>query len=412
VPTPPAALVTRQPVYDADGEVFAYELLAAGGAEGAGDRRASARAIVQGVLGGVLDGLTSGGRLVVAVPADLLTGDLGPLLPAASVAVKVGPDADPADATLVATLADLRRRGALVVLSAFVPGDPRMDLLGHADLVGVDLSGGRHEGPLPRRSHAAGLPLLAEGIDSGPAFDVARDLGCRYFQGAVFVGSAIVAGGSPPGFRPVHLAMLEAVSRPEIDVVHLERVVKQDVQLTHAFLRYVNSASFGWRRRIDSLRHAFVLLGERQVRSWATLVVLADLAADRPQQLAVTAGVRARFCELLGDDVGVDAAPLELFTLGMFSLIDVLVGRPLREALAELPLSAAVQEALLGGVNPLRRVLDVVIAYESGEWALLGEALDGLGAGDERLLEHYLTAVDWAARTFDRSIAREEPVTA
>lgn len=401
-------LITRHPVYDERGELFGFQLAASGGVgEGAGgplDEASSARAIVQGVLSGALEGLAAGTRMVLEVSADLLMGQFADLLPAASAAVKLPPSALPEPA-LVDALEDIRTRGGLVILSGFLPGDPRTPLLAHADAVGVDLSGDRHRGRLPRRGHAGGLPMLAEGIDTAEAFEVARELGCTWYQGGVFVGSAILERTGPPGFRPVHVSLLEAVSRPDIDFAKLERVIKQDVQLTHAFLRYVNSAAFGWRSRIESLAHAFVLLGEGAVRNWATLVVMADMAADRPQQMAVTAGVRARFCELLGADAGTPAQPLELFTLGMFSLIDVLLGRPMREVLAELPLSEPVHEALLGADNGLRSVLDAVVAYEEGDWHGLGEALGALGADDDRLLEHYLSAVDWAAGTFDRVLA-------
>jgi c-di-GMP-related signal transduction protein len=402
VSTATATLVTRQPIYDDHGEVVGFELLAGGGDAPALDDRFSARAIVEGVLSGVLDGLAGGSRLVVSISAEALIGQVGGLLPAASTAVKL-PAGTPVGDDLLGALADLRRRGAKVILSGFVPGDPRADLLVETDVVGVDLGEGRHRGPLVRPGHVAGRPLLGERIDGAEAFDVARDLGCAWYQGAVFVGSAVVERSAPPGFRPVHVALLEAVSRPEIDVAELERLTKQDVQLTHGLLRLVNSAAFSFRRRIGSLAHAFVLLGERQVRTWATLVVLADLASDQPQQLAVTAGVRARFCERLGAQAGVPAAPLELFALGMFSLIDVLVGRPMTEALAELPLGARVKEALLGDDNALRPVLDAVLAYEAGAWDELGAALDRLGVDDGQLLEHYLAAVDFAAATFDRA---------
>jgi c-di-GMP phosphodiesterase len=392
-------LLTRHPVYDGTGEVYGFALTANGDA----DHRSAARALVQGVTAGLLDGLAGGGRLVVDVTPRALE-DVGGLLPAPVVTVAIGHDVLPT-ADLIGQLVAFRARGGQVMLRGFVPHDPRSELLAHADLVGVELSGDAHLGRLPTRGHAGGLPLLGEGIDSREAFDVAREIGCAYFRGGVFVGTAVLEGTDPPGFRPVHLALLEAVSRPELDFADLERVTKQDIALTHAFLRYVNAAHFGWRRSIESLAHAFVLLGETAVRSWATLVVLADVAADTPQQLAVTAAVRARFCELLGAQARVGAQPIDLFTLGMFSLIDALVRRPMREALGELPLSEEVRTALLGGDNALRRVLDAVVAYEAGEWDALGEALDALGIDDEHLLAHYLAAVDHAAATFDTVVA-------
>ena len=404
VRSPAPTLITRQPVYDAGGGVFGFALIGSPAADGPGAGDAarstdSARTLVQGVLSGALDGLTRGHKVIVEVSADLLLEGLDGLIRGGEAVIKLPPGTS--DSRELASLLDrLRATGTMVVLSRYRHRDDRRDLLPHVDAVSIDLSA-------PELSPHPGevrLPLLGENIDDLERFHRARDLGCSWYEGAAFIGSAVIERSGPVGFRPVHLAVLKAVQRPDVDYAELERLVKQDIQLTHAFLRYVNSAYFGWRGRLESLRHAFVLLGEHAVRSWATLVVMADLAADQPQQLAVTAALRARFCELLGRESRVAAQPLELFTLGMFSLIDVLSGRSMREVLAELPLSPDVQGALLGEENPLRLVLDAVIAYEEADWPALAVAVERLGADDERLLELYLAAVDWAAGTFDRAL--------
>ncbi len=401
-------------MYDNRGEVYGYALV--GGpahshsADGAAPRSDAARTLVQGVLSGALDGLTRGRKVFVEVSADLLLGGLGTLIRGGDAVVKL-PPRTAWSPELATVLDDLRATGSVVLLARYRRGDDRRPLLAHADAMSIDL--GLPPSELPR-PHETRLPILGEGIDDLARFHRARDVGCSWYEGRAFVGSAVIERSGPLGFRPVHLAVLKAVQRSDLDFIELERLVKQDIQLTHAFLRYVNSAYFGWRGRLQSLRHAFVLLGEQSVRSWATLVVMADLAADQPQQLAVTSALRARFCELLGAEARVEAQPLELFTLGMFSLIDVLSGRRMEEALGELPLSELVQDALLGRQNPLRLVLDAVIAYEEADWPALGAALERLGMGDERLLELYLASVDWAAGTFDRAldvqINQEQPV--
>ena len=76
----------------------------------------------------------------------------------------------------------------------------------------------------------------------------------------------------------------------------------------------------------------------------------------------------ARCCELIGQKLQGRGGDTELFLLGLCSLLDAILNRPLTDALADLPLSAEIRAALMGEANVARAVLDVVVAYESGDW--------------------------------------------
>ena len=111
--------------------------------------------------------------------------------------------------------------------------------------------------------------------------------------------------------------------------------------------------------------------------------------------MATIALLRARACELLGDEVS-DAEPGELFLVGLCSLLDVMLGRPMAEALSELPLSAIARDALLGHPNALRSVLDAVIAYEDGGWESAVASAETIGAPESGLQQAYTGALSWA----------------
>lgn len=409
--TRPAPLITRRPIFDRSLEVVAYELLAAPESAGsqAGPDRGAARVLVQGVLSHGLKALTGGKPLHVRASRRLLLDGHVSLLPPEAITVRIGDDVT-ADAEVVAALTELRTHGYRLLLSDFRADDPRAALNELVDGVVVDFraltgsvrSAALRAAPRDLRHH------VAEHVDDYDDFVAAFDLGCVAAQGDFFAHATPVEGAAAPGFKPVHLQLLEAAQRSELDFNELEQLVKRDLQLTHQFLRYVNAAAFGWRRRIDSLQHAFVLLGESAVRKWIALVLLADLASDRPQQLAVTASVRARFCELLGERATMDESGLELFMVGMFSLLNVVLGRPMKDAVRGLPISPDVQDALVGYENPLRRVLDTVLAYESGDWDELTGRLEELGIEEDDVFALYLSAVDWAAGAFDPSPDAEE----
>jgi EAL and modified HD-GYP domain-containing signal transduction protein len=151
-------------------------------------------------------------------------------------------------------------------------------------------------------------------------------------------------------------------------------------------LRYVNSAFFGVRSEVRSIGHALALLGLENARRWATLSVLASVD-DKPTELTLTALTRARFCELAGEELEL-AGGSQLFTLGLFSVIDALMDTPMQDVVESLPLADDMREALVHRRGPLGELLDAVAAREQGD--------TGGGATVPHADELYLRSVIWA----------------
>jgi EAL and modified HD-GYP domain-containing signal transduction protein len=175
-----------------------------------------------------------------------------------------------------------------------------------------------------------------------------------------------------PASVTVSAQILAAVRSSPLDLRAVETLLKRDLSLVDRLLRLLNGAAMGWRQPITSLHHGLVLLGETQVRRWVSLLALTAMTDSRPSQLNTMSLVRAHMCESLGGQVhapGERPSALDHYLTGMYSLIDVLLGQEMESVLAQLPLSAQTREALVYAAdNPLRRVLDVVVAYERGEW--------------------------------------------
>jgi c-di-GMP-related signal transduction protein len=106
--------------------------------------------------------------------------------------------------------------------------------------------------------------------------------------------------------------------------------------------------------------------------------------------------IRVQMCELLAADLGLKGHESELFTMGMFSMLDVLIGRPLAEILEEMSLTKEVKGALLGQKNGYRDLCDLVVSYESGDWDTCLENAAKLNLNRKSVPESYLKAVEWA----------------
>jgi EAL and modified HD-GYP domain-containing signal transduction protein len=159
-------------------------------------------------------------------------------------------------------------------------------------------------------------------------------------------------------------------------------------------LRAVNSSASGVRHEVTSVAQALLLLGRDRVRKWAAVLTLAGMNTAGTSESVVMALLRARCCELIGTALG--GGETGYFLLGLCSLLDAIVGRPMDMVIADLPLPSAVADALMGRQNQARTVLDSVIAYEQGDWNEAGAALDAIKLPFDNLPAAYADALRWA----------------
>lgn len=403
-------ILARQPILDPSGVVVAYELLYRSASfrasAGLGDASAaSASVLLDGWLGIGAARLTDGLTAYVNVGPDLLLGRQLLALASDGLVIELTEDV-PVNPEVRAAVGELRDHGFKIALDDVVGDDPRLALLDLVDIVKLDV---RASSRAERVAVAAavqqrGLTLLAEKVETHEEHREAVALGATLVQGFYFATPEPVTAHRRRGLEPSQVELLDAVGRAEVDVEHVERLIRQDLDLADRFLRYVNAAAFGWRRQITSLRHALVLLGNERVRSWVALLVMGAVTSSKPRQLMVIASMRARFCESLGRMAQIDDA-FALFMAGMFSVIDAALDLPLERAIEGVPLPDAAREALLGRPSPVGTVLQAVIACERADWDRLGGALAALGISEDAIAEPYLDAITWAGELTRSTVA-------
>ena len=213
--------------------------------------------------------------------------------------------------------------------------------------------------------------MLAEKIETHAEFVRARDQGFVYFQGYFFRRPEMMNTRDMPANRMNYLRMLQEVSRPELDVGELEKLIKAEASVCYRLLRYLNSAVFGFKSEIHSVRHALSMLGERDVRRWVRLVAAVGAGQEKTSDLVLSALVRGRFGELLAPRV--PHGESDLFLLGLLSLIDAMLEMPMEDVLEKIPLDHATKAVLLGQPSGLRPVFQLMLAQESGEWEASAE---------------------------------------
>ena len=399
MPTPAgdSVVLARQPILDAELRVCGYELLFRPLMPGEAwdDRRATARVLV-GALGDIgLPALVGPHRAYVNVDRSFLLAH--DPLPFGGTALGLELLEDQLlDDALLERLRRLAAQGHEIVLDdyTFRPGDE--PLLALAETVKLDV---RAHAPaaLARQVellHGHDVTLLAEKIEDEAEFEACRGLGFTRFQGFFFSRPTVVHGRETPLGATAGLRTTAVLSRPDLGFEDLEEIVLADPGLSLRLLRLLNSAAIPTAREIRSVPEALRMLGLDTVRQWAVLFAMAGVRT-RCDELIPTALVRARALQALAP--GLEADPGTGFAVGLFSVAGALVGAPLAEVLADLPLAPEVREALLGHRGPLGVALAAVLAIERGSSAFVGEPGGMPSAYREALLWSQDTATTLAA---------------
>jgi EAL and modified HD-GYP domain-containing signal transduction protein len=399
--------VARQPILDASRQVFGYELLYR--AEGPNTTisvdRAVARVLTDAVLNVGLDTLTGGRPAFLNLSRALLTGEAWRLLPPDAVVFELHTDI-PVDDEVMAMCAHLHEEGYALALADFGLESDIQALLPFAKYVKVDMvaTPTRLHGPIAEHLRPSGIRLVAENVESEGVFDAAAAAGYTLFQGHFFCQPKVCSVAAMSASRLAYVQLLAALNRPTLSVTEVEELIKHDVSLSYRVLRCINSAAFGLRREIHSIREALLLLGLEPIRNWASVWCMAGLNISGTPELVSTALIRARCCELLGEHLGQEEGASELFLVGMCSLLDAMLCRPLEEAIVGLPLSPAALSAVLRtGSQPAKLLLDAVVAYENGDWDEAAEATGAAGLTPSMLPVAYAEALRWA-RQFSRDV--------
>jgi c-di-GMP-related signal transduction protein len=396
--TNPLRYVARQPIFDRYEKVFGYELLFRDGIENAfsaKDADEASRSTLDSSLLVGLEVLCDGRRAFVNCTRDTLIKGLVALLPSQSTVVEILETVSP-DPDVITACLHLKEAGYMLALDDYMPGDPRGSLAEMADIIKVDvrLTTLEQRAALIKCHGPWRSRMLAEKVETQEEFAEARDQGFVYFQGYFFRKPELVTTRDMPANQLNFMRMLQAVSQPDLDVVDLERLIKGEASVCYRLLRYLNSSSFGFKSEIHSVRHALSILGEREVRRWVRLVAAVSAGQNKPSDLVLSALVRARFGELLATHV--THGESDLFLLGLLSLIDAMLDRPMLELLEKLPLDRETKSVLLGQPSILRPVFQLMLAHESGEWDSARRVSSAMHLDPEAVAGIYWQAQQWA----------------
>jgi c-di-GMP-related signal transduction protein len=390
----------RQPILNARGAVYAYELLFRSGPESAfrGDGDQATRTMLDNTVMFGLERLTGGLPAFVNCTLEALTSQLVEVLPPSLTVLEILETLE-VTPSLIAACEKLKDRGFGLALDDFVWRPELEPLIEIADYIKVDFTLSSHIDRLNwmkflRNRH---LKLLAEKVETREEFEQACDEGFTLFQGYYFCRPTLVEKREIPANQLTQLELLRNLQKSSFDLRKMSKLVERDAAITYRLLRLVNSPMYLFRKEVRSVEEALLVVGEKAFRRIATLAITTEISGDQPAEILRMALMRARFCELAAPSCHLDAT--EQYLLGLFSLLPAMLRIPMDQAISALALREEIHAALLGEKTRERGLLCWMEASERGDWSTC-DTIRSLNNLDEvQLTQWAADSVEWAETT-------------
>jgi EAL and modified HD-GYP domain-containing signal transduction protein len=397
-------LLARQPIFDGNMQVVAYELLCRNSdlkfiTSTDGDA-ASSQVLLNAFTELSIEQVVGKHKAYVNFTRTLL--DSPPPFNRQKLVIEVL-EGQQIDASMLHSLKQLREQGYTIALDDFELNEESESLVAYADIIKLDVLSLSPEQLQYHINYLKpfGITLIAEKVETYEMFEQCKALGFDLFQGYFLAKPRVITGRKISENKQSVLQLLSALHDPNVPLEKTERMIARDTLLSFKLLRLVNSAAFGLHRDVESLRQAIMLLGLNKLKNWVNLLALSNLSG-KPHELSIAALTRARMCEMISTRLNERGRPDSYFTVGLLSTLDAFLDTPLEELLRNLSLSEALNQAMLTHSGPEGLVLQVVQAHEQGHWQDIDwNRLEELGLTSESLAEIYLDALHWVAETMN-----------
>jgi EAL and modified HD-GYP domain-containing signal transduction protein len=393
--------VGRQPIFNKDLNVYAYELLFRSGDQAnhaviLGGDSATAQVVLNAFMEIGLSNLVGEHKAFLNFTEGFLLRENIPLFPRAQLVIEVLETVKPT-AAVVKAVEHLRGLGYTIALDDFFYTDEYKPLVALADIIKIDILdvGAKNLANHIRSIRATNdrVRLLAEKVETREQFEYCKGLGMDYFQGYFFAKPQIIKGQRLPSSKIAILNLLASVYDPDIDMGDLAVIVGRDVSLSHKLLSFVKTYPGNQEVQLNSIKDAVLRFGLQKLQSWVSVLVLSGMD-DKPHELFNTALIRARFMELLAEN-SKRGSKDTYFMVGLFSCLDALMDTAMSEALAAMTIADEAKIALTDHDGIMGCALSCALAIERGD-AVNTVFLD-MNPGNISAI--YMQAMAWATAT-------------
>jgi c-di-GMP-related signal transduction protein len=396
-------IFARQPIFNHKTQIYGYELLYREGGDGEyncnnGDV-ATSSVMAASFLSMCVGEISGNKKGFINFTESMILHGVATLFPKEQIVVEILEDVEPTEEVLSACRS-LKAEGYTIALDDFVFRSGYESLIEIADIIKVDFQAVLTD--YDRRSFVkqfsnGRIKFLAEKIESYEDFVGAVKTGYQLFQGYYFAKPVIT---SSKGILPAtmnHLNLIRLLERENPQFEDISRLIEKDVAFSYEILKIANTAYYYRGNKVVSVRQAAVLMGLEELKKWAFITALRKISGDRQDAVVNLSAQRAKALEILSQKIGLHSRKMEFFTLGIFSMLDVLTGCPMELLLPELPISEEAKQLLLGNFdkNKMSGCFQLMLTYEKGEWHHMFDYTREYAINVQDVSEAYFEAVIW-----------------
>jgi c-di-GMP-related signal transduction protein len=397
--------IARQPIFKTNLEVYGYELLYRADERSKGFDGTNASKATAVVLGGLfesgIDRIVEDKKAFINVDEDFVHSGLIELIDPDRLVVELLEDIQ-IDTSLMDRLTVLKGKGYRLALDDFVEAYTDYPLVPMADIIKYDLMAT----PLDqirsevKQALLENKVLLAEKIETESEFIAAKDMGFHLFQGYFFSKPCVVGKScDKTSSKAQYGRLLAELRKEEPSYQMLAEIIEKDAQLAYRLMRVISSRS--GEDLVYSIKRALTYMGLKEIERWINILMLQDLGSDKPKELIRLALIRARFSEAIAMRSAAKKIRYEASLMGLFSVLDGLLDRPMIEALEGISLPQSITDALVSETGELASLYDLLIAYENGQWDNAAVLAQQVKIEEEVLYQEYLNAIHWAKDIFE-----------
>ncbi|MBR1649773.1 MAG: HDOD domain-containing protein [Lachnospiraceae bacterium] len=240
--------------------------------------------------------------------------------------------------------------------------------------------------------------LIAGNIDTMDTFEALKKTGGYHYYEGEFYRLPVTKGSKDIAPSKItQLELLKIVNNPDFELNEAADIIGRDTALTLSLLQMVNRVVKT--AEITTIRHAAAMLGQKELKKWINTAVVGEISSDQPNEITRLTLLRARFAEDIAGFFGLKMQSEELFLMGLFSMLDVILDKPMSEALEMIHVSNDIKSALISKEGKFAPVYEFILAYEQADWSEVSRVMLLKEIDADKVYQSYLDTLNWYRKT-------------
>lgn len=408
--------VARQPIFNMYEQIVGYELLYRNKQENrfpeVDSDIATIDVLVNSFLSIGIDEVSYGKPVFVNFTYNLLMSSVFDYIEPTKVIVEILEDVN-ITPEIVNKVKELKRRGFKMALDDFILTEnlaEHEEIYKYIEYIKIDFL----VTPLLQRIEIENeikakyphIKFLAEKVETRNQYEVAKHSGYVLFQGYFFEQPQVLSTKDIPPNVIQYLQILSILREEEPDINIIANNIERDISLSYKLLQLINNSNKRSNSKVRSIKQAVLLLGLAELRKWMYLLAMRearlDIENDTSKEILLSSLFRAKICEKLANYKS-EQNHAEYFLIGLFSLIDAILERPLPNILQQLPFRKEIIETISGVDTYMTPYLNISIALNKGEWREVETLADKLKIPYDIVMQYYEEVNEWVKDSLNKN---------